>query len=853
MFKYPNAFLFVLDVDLSYNNSLCWSSFKLLRTTEEQPDLNIMIYRAFNKVAKHGLWAVISLLMVFVFTSISLYLYMLIHLPKVTALRDVHLQVPLRIYSADNKLIAEYGSKRRIPIDLNQVPKQMIQALLATEDNRFFEHSGIDFISLMRAAKAVLLTGKKVQGASTITMQVARNFFLTQKKTYIRKINEILLALRLEQTFSKQKILELYLNKIYLGEHAYGVAAAAQVYYGKTLQQLTLPEMAMLAGLPQAPSSNNPVINPESALARRNHVLERMFSVGYIDWHTYQQAIKAPLTAKYYAKTIQLNAPYVAEMVRDILVKRWGKSIYEDGISVYTTIDSSLQKASKKSLQQGLIAYSKRHGFFGPIQHLGTFANYKKQDWQVVLKKIPTIGSLQPAGISYVFSHAVRALLSNGQMITIPWEGLSWAKPYQADASVSEPAPTEAGDILHVGDVVYVVHQGEKWSLSQLPRVQGALVAMDPQTVALKALMGGMDFHLSKFNRAIQARRQAGSSFKPFIYSAALNKGYTLATVVNDAPVVMKDTGENEWWRPQNANNQFDGPTRLRIALMRSRNLVSIRLLQMIGIGYDIKYVQRFGFDPDILPNSLTLALGTASVTPCEMANGYSVFANGGYRVIPYFIQEVTDENQKIIYQADPPTACEACLINSNIAMERLPLNRALKVITPQNAYLINSVLSDVITRGTARLALKLHRNDIAGKTGTTNNQADGWFVGYNSYLVTSVWVGFDDLQSLHEYGSQAALPIWINFMGTALKGIPQKRMPRPLGMVMVRIDPATGLLANPLQTNGIFEIFREQNVPKEVADLDNSIDENEATSIIANDTDTPTQNAEEDQTQLFY
>ena len=609
----------------------------------------------------------------------------------------------------------------------------------------------------------------------------------------------------------------------------------------------------MLAGLPQSPSNNNPVVNPKSALIRRNHVLERMLDVGYIDPKTYQQAIQAPLTAQYYAKKIQLHADYVAEMARDILVKRWGPSIYEDGISVYTTIDSALQKNSKKALQQGLIAYTKRHGFYGPIQSLGSFSNHKTPDWLATLRTIPAIGVLQPAVIRQVFFQSVRALLSHGQIITIPWQGLSWAKRYQRDASLLTPAPNKASDILKVGDVVYVMHQGNHWSLSQLPRVEGGLVAVDPQSGALKALMGGMDFNLSNFNRAIQARRQAGSSFKPFIYSAALNKGYTLATVVNDAPVVMRDTGENEWWRPKNVNNQFDGPTRLRTALMRSRNLVSIRLLQMIGIDYAIQYVRRFGFNQDTLPKSLSLALGTASVTPYEMANGYAVFANGGYRVVPHFIKEIKDQNQNTIYQADPPLVCAACMMHVNMA-DKQPVNRAPEVITPQNAYLINSVLSDVITHGTARLALKLHRNDIAGKTGTTNNQVDGWFVGYNADLVTAVWVGFDDLQSLHEYGSQVALPIWVDFMHSALQGVPQQHMLQPLGMVMVRIDPATGLLANPLQTNGIFEIFREQNVPKEVANIQSRVNPSQSiTTTQDNNTDTPTQNAEVDETEIFY
>jgi penicillin-binding protein 1A len=612
------------------------------------------IYKLFNKFAKSGLWTLISLLMLILFSVASLYLYMLIHLPSVKKIIDIHLQAPLRVYSSDGKLMAEFGTKRRIPIALNEVPQKMIEAFLATEDSRFFEHNGVDFISLVRAAKAVVSTGKKVQGASTITMQVVRNFFLDQDKTYVRKLNEMLLALRLEQTFDKRKILELYLNKIYFGKRAYGVAAAAKVYYGKSLDQLTLSEMAMLAGLPQAPSRNNPVVNPVAALKRRNHVLERMLTTGCIDQTTYEQAVAAPVTAKYYVQPIELKSGYVSEMVRNALVKKWSGSVYESGWSVYTTVSSVLQQALQEAFQQGLIDYSQRHGFYPPTHNLGKFSSKEKSSWQKELQNIGSIASLQPAAVVHVRYRSIEVLLSDGEIVTVPWSGLSWARHPKKETAALGSSPQRASDILKSGDVIYLARLNNNFRLMQFPKVQGAATAIHPHTGAILALTGGVDFNMSNFNRALQARRQAGSSFKPFIYSAALDKGYTLASVINDAPIVLRDSGENEWWRPQNANNRFDGPTRLRVGLMYSRNLVSIRLLQMIGVTDAVEYVQRFGFQSKFLPRSLSLALGTASVTPLEMAAGYAVFANGGYFVAPYFIQRINNQDGEVIYEADP-------------------------------------------------------------------------------------------------------------------------------------------------------------------------------------------------------
>lgn len=654
--------------------------------------------RRFRGFIGRFLGTLISLLITMSIVFGALYAYMEFNLPDVSVLNDVHMQVPLQIYSADGKLMGEYGAKRRAPVQIDQVPKQLIQAILATEDARFYSHSGIDLIGLVRASIAVITTGRKVQGASTITMQVARNFFLTRKKTYSRKIKEILLAIKIDHELTKEKILELYVNKVYFGNRAYGIAAAADVYYGKPLNQLTLPEMAMIAGLPQSPSRNNPLNNPANALKRRNHVLKRMLEVGYINDATYQKAIQAPSTAKYHEEHLSVHAAYVAEMVRQAMVMMYGARAYDSGLKVTTTISSTLQNDAVNALQSGLLAYSKRHG----------------------------------------------------------WQGA-------------------------------------------VPKVQGAIVALNPNNGAILALQGGFDFKNSAFNRVLQAERQPGSSFKPFLYSAAFAKGFTLASTINDAPIMIRDSGENAWWRPQNDTEEFYGPTRLRVALAESRNLVSIRLLQAMQIPYAIDYVQRFGFDPNKLPHSLSLALGSNVLTPMQLATGYAVFANGGYHVTPYFIEKIEDENGKVLYQeaAQPHVA----------------------IVTPQNAYLITQAMHSVIESGTARAAKVLNRSDLAGKTGTTNDQVDAWFSGFNSNVLAAVWVGYDDHEnSLHEYGAQAALPIWIQFMKDALANQPMATMAEPADIVTARIDPETGLLASPGEKNAIFEVFDKQDMPTRFA-----------------------------------
>jgi penicillin-binding protein 1A len=742
-----------------------------------------------NYIAKNSITTLLSLLISLLILAGCVYFYMVLQLPNVDALKDARLQVPLRVYSSDGKLIAEYGQMRRSPVSLAQIPKPLIEGVIATEDRRFFEHSGVDFIGLIRASKELIITGQKTQGASTITMQVARNFFLTRKKTFTRKINEILLALKINSTFSKDKILELYLNKIYLGQRAYGVAAAAQIYYGKTLDQLTLPEMAMIAGLPQAPSKDNPITDPVAAKDRRNHVLERMLEDGYINQKTYAEAIQAPITASYHGTQVGINAPYVGEMVRDAMVAQYGDAAYSDGFAVYTTVDSTLQKAANKALHDSLISYAKRHGYNGAEANWGEASSANMADWQGRLGEAPVINELIPAVVTTVQDRSLQALLANGHTINLPWSALAWTNRPNARA-IAKP-----------GDLIRVEHADANWQLSEVPKVEGALVSLDPKNGAIYALVGGFNYEKSNFNRVTQALRQPGSSFKPFIYAAALDKGYTLATVINDAPIVLNDTGQaGHLWRPQNDDLKFYGPTRLRSALMRSSNIVTLRLLQLIGIPYAIDYATRFGFDRKQLPASLSMALGSADVTPLQMVDAYAVFANGGYRVAPYFIQSIKSGNGKVIFTAQPDT------VGGNPA--------APQVIPSDVAYLMTSALQDVIRHGTGRSALVLKRADIAGKTGTSNNQMDAWFSGYNGNIVTTAWVGYDQPQSLYEYSWRAAMPVWIEFMRNALAGQPETQYVMPSDIVMVRINPNTGLLANPDQSDAIFEMFRKATAP---------------------------------------
>jgi penicillin-binding protein 1A len=753
---------------------------------------------------KRGLWSLLSLALMGFILSLFAFIYMESFLPNVETLRHVQLQVPLRIFTADGKLIAEYGQKRRIPVTLDQVPKPLIKAVLATEDQRFFEHPGVDVMGLARAAVRIIQSGAKTQGGSTITMQVARNFFLSRKKTYLRKFNEILLALKIDHELSKDKILELYLNKIYFGNRAYGIATAARVYYGKPLAQLTLPQMAMLAGLPKAPSKINPLANPKAALKRRNHVLTRMLEVNYIDKATYDDALQTPLTASYHGRQIEIHAPYIAEMIRQAMAEHYGEKAYTEGFQVYTTINARLQRAAQNAVHTTLLSYDKRHGYRGPFGHLGDPAVEAPEDIITQLKKIAPVNGLQPAAVITLTDRQATCLLANGQAAVIKWPQMRWARPTLDKGQVG-PRPQSAKEILNPGDVIRVQSKQGKWWLAQLPKAQGALVTLNPNNGAIEALVGGFNYDASKFNRATQAYRQPGSSFKPFVYAAALAKGFTLASVINDAPVVKNDPSLETLWRPQNDTKIFYGPTRLRIALIRSRNLVSIRLLQAIGIPYTLNFLKRFGFEPNKLPKTLSLALGSATVTPLQLATAYATFANGGYRIEPFIIDHINNAEGVTELKIVPKTTDPSAPANQ----------RAARVLSPQVAYLMTLAMRDVIQHGTGRAARVLKRDDLAGKTGTTNEQNDAWFSGFNGDLVTTCWMGFDTPQSLHEYASASALPMWIDFMRLALSDKPAHPLAQPANLITVRIDPRTGMRARPGQGNAIFETFRSNHVPK--------------------------------------
>lgn len=755
----------------------------------------------------------ILLITISIITAGVLY-YIEFVLPDIQNLNTVQLQVPLQIFTYDGKLIAEYGEKRRIPIPYEQIPKQLIQAVLAAEDQRYFQHPGIDIPGLIRASLKLIATGKKQQGGSTITMQLARGFYLKPQKTFGRKLREILLALKMTYYLSKEKILELYLNKIFLGSRAHGAEAAAEVYYGKTLKELTVDQYAMIAGLPKAPSALNPIVNPEAAKKRRDYVLSRMLELHYIDQKTYDTAIRAPLNARYHGLQTQVKAPYVAELVRQQLEQMYGDSIYTDGFKIYTTIDSRTQTLANQAIYDKLLAYDQRHGYRGPEQNFGTPDLTNMEKFEEKLNNTPPVNDLEAAVVTDMTSHSVSALRANGSIIPIPWEGLSWARK-QINADYLGAKPQSTSDILKLGDQIRIMQTPQGWRLAQIPRAEAGLVALNPQNGQILALVGGFDFQNSKFNRITNAARQPGSSFKPFIYSAGLNKGYTLATVINDAPIVVENPSDNSLWRPQNVEKRFFGPTRLREALFRSRNLVTIRLLDLIGIPYAISYAQRFGFTPSQLPPTLSLSLGTALVTPLQMATAYSVFANGGFRIVPFAIDHIRNSQGQIIYQAKPLTACSHNC--PPIPQGNKPDNTyAPRVISPQNAYLITSTLRDVIQNSPSIEARALQRTDLAGKTGTTQNQVDAWFAGYNNDLVTITWMGFDQPQSLHEYGVQAAFPIWVQFMQNALKGRPQKSLEQPTGIVSVRIDPMTGKRASANDPVAMFEYFMTPYVPDE-------------------------------------
>ncbi len=744
--------------------------------------------------------------------AVGLYQHFAPTLPDVETLRDIKFQTPLKVLSADGKLIAEFGEKKRIPITYEKIPEQFVHALQSAEDSRFFEHFGIDILGLSRAAFQLASTGKIQSGGSTITMQVAKNFFLTRERTFERKFSEILLALKIEQSLSKEEIFELYVNKIYLGHRSYGIQSASNVYYGKNIDELALAQLAMIAGLPKAPSAYNPITNPERAIERRNWILGRMHSLSFITKDELDAALLAPVTAKYHSTEIELYAPYVAEMVRSELYDQYGEELYTDGFSVYTTLDSKMQTAANLAVRDGLINYVKRHGYRGAEkQH--AIQGLSVQEISSLLQSETAFAQLEPAIIVSVEEKSAVAQRKNGERITLPWDGLSWAKAFKT-VNYSGAMPKHASDVVTAGDLVRILDTGEYWELSQIPQVQGALISMTPQTGAIRSLVGGFSFTHNKFNRATQAHRQPGSNFKPFIYAAAMENGFTPASIVNDAPIVLQDKGLDGSWRPENSSKEFSGPTRLRVGLYKSRNLVSIRLLRSLGFDKGIEYLSRFGFDPARLPANLSLALGSADVTPLELATGYAALANGGYKITPYFIERINNQYGQTIFTTKTPTVCPDCAASNDNEEQSI----ALRIMDKRTNFLLYSMMQDVIRRGTGTRAKVLNRDDLAGKTGTTNEQKDAWFTGFNSKLVTTAWVGYDQPAPLgrSEFGGTAALPIWIDFMRVALEDTPESPLPTPDGIVQVRIDANTGMRAGQNQSNTLFEYFKAEETPQQ-------------------------------------
>jgi penicillin-binding protein 1A len=782
----------------------------------------------------------VGVIALIVFANVCAYVYLRPALPDVGTLREVQLQVPLRIYSRDGKLIQSIGEQRRIPVRYEQLPKKLVLAFLATEDDRFFRHHGVDWQGILRAAVANLKAGGIRQGASTITMQVSRDMFLTPRRDMKRKMSEIYISLLMEAEFTKEEIFSLYVNKIFLGQRAYGVGAAAEVYFGKSLDQLSTAEMATLAGIPTAPSTVNPVANAEAAKVRRAHVLGRMLELGYIDQPEYTEAKNSPMESRLHGASIEVDAPYLAEMVRSDMQNKYGDAVYTAGYKVYTTLDSRLQAAGTVALRTGLLEYDRRHGFRGASAKVDMSKIATPAQFNAQLEEFPVIGGLRPAIVETVEGKTAKIYVRELGAVTLPWEKLSWARRELPDEQ-TDRAPTDASEILARGDVIYTVGRtAESLLFVQVPEAQSALVSVDPKDGAVVALVGGFDFFQSKFNRVVQARRQPGSGFKPFIYAAAFDKGYTPASVVLDAPVVIDEEGNEKAWRPHEDTDKFYGPVRLRDALVHSRNLVSVRLMRAIGGEYTRNYVTRFGFDKSQLPNDLTLALGTAELSPLQVAIGYSAFANGGFKVSSYYIDRVEDAGGKILQQADPAIACAQCGRPTEGPTSRStaagagragaldeayhdgktmisPKNLAPQIIRPQVAYLLADMMADVIKRGTGQRARTLNRDDIAGKTGTTSEFHDAWFNGFNGDIVTTVWTGFDQDRTLGqgEEGAHVSVPTWTYFMREALAGTAKHGVPIPDGIVSVRISPKTGLLASSDDPSGIMEKFIEGNLPK--------------------------------------
>jgi penicillin-binding protein 1A len=787
------------------------------------------------------------------------YYYVAPGLPHAEQLRDVRLQIPFSVYSRDGRLIAQFGEKQRTPVRFDEVPPMLVQAVLAAEDDRFFEHPGFDYQGIMRAGLNFLLNaGDRSQGGSTITQQVAREYFLSRDRTFVRKFKELILAIRIEREFSKAEILELYLNTIFLGQHAYGVVAAAQIYFGKELEQLTVADAALIAGIPQGPSILNPVSNPDAATQRRAYVLRRMRELGFISAGEYEAALLQPVEAVRFGPQLELEAPYVAEMVRAEVVRRLGPAAYEAGLRVRTTVDSRLQRAAREALRNGLMDYDARHGYRGPITRVdpGTLVSKDgaslEGHWQALLADYPSVAGFRTGLVVSVNEIAASpgggadkpaeadppdagdeaaprdqavVYLEGLGLTTVGLESVDWAAPYVNDDRVGDP-PESVAEVLSSGDIArFRSTESGAWRLAQVPEAQGALVALDPQDGGISALVGGFDFFLSNYNRATQSQRQPGSAFKPFVYSAALENGFTAASIVNDAPIVEVSSELEAVWRPENYSGSFSGPTRLREALVRSLNLVSVRVIRQAGIGHTVRHLRAFGFDDTALPRNPTLALGAGGVAPLDLVRGYAAFANGGYRVAPYLIDTIEDAEGDVLYAARPRSACQGCeepRESQAPELVREPFELypdsgdAPRAISPQNAYLMNDMMQDVVQRGTgARAYRELGRGDLRGKTGTSNDRRDAWFAGFNGDVVAAVWVGFDQERSLgnREQGALTALPVWVDFMGEALAGQPLNAMERPPGIIDVRINPDTGLVASASQ-GSIFEKFQIGRVP---------------------------------------
>ncbi len=834
------------------------------------------------RIAGIVLLSCITLALVAAYALIASYLYLEPSLPTVDAMATDSLPVPLRIYTGSGQLIAQIGEKRRVLVAYDDIPVLVREAFVAAEDQHFYTHHGFDYSGVLRAALVDLTSGDFSQGASTITMQAARNMFLSFDKTIRRKLQEIFLTYRMEHEFTKEQILSTYLNVIFLGQRSYGVAAAAETYFGKPLDQLSVAEAATLAGIPQAPSRFNPVMSPKAAQARRRYVLQQMQKLNYIDAATAQRAAAEEVSARDHGIATDVEAPYVAEMARTDLVSRYGEDAVNAGYRVYTTIDGRLQSAADRAVRIGLLDYDRRHGYRGPLRQIQLEEQAGSARLESALADVPVIGILHPAVVVSLAPQAARVYVRSQGMAQIEWDGLSWARRRISDTRVGAP-PKQAQDVLQRGDVVYVVTDGHGHALlAELPEAQGALVALDPNDGAVVSLVGGFDYYENKFNRATQARRQPGSGFKPFIYSAAMENGFTPATVVMDAPIVYDDTGQEKTWRPKDNEKGFDGPMRLREALVFSRNLVTIRVVRQLGVDTVIDYAAKFGFNPQDMPKDMTIALGSLPATPLQMVSAYAVFANGGFKVDSYFINRIENAAGQTVYQAHPKIACEACeaaaaaapaggaalpasadaaaapanpvpantiaasLEPSSAGLTALaglgdpdrapatslpwmisPAQLAPRVISPQNVWIMDDIMSDVIKRGTGiRAGLALRRNDLSGKTGTTNLAVDTWFNGFNRNIVATVWVGFDQERPLGEgeEGSRTAVPIWVNFMREALRDQPDHARALPPGLVTARISPKTGTLAGANEGDAIYETFMEEHLPPAAGAIGNTI-----------------------------